>query len=91
MLFFLELVCFSIVLYIFNVMIGISRVGEVFAHQLDALMVDHDHCFDGPFAAVSSVDDSLTPFLVQKNSNSAFVVVFSSTYENGFVMCLQKF
>ena len=54
--------------------------GEVYAHQLDALMVDHDHCCDGPFDDVFSIGDSLTPFLVQQNFNPVFVLVFSCSH-----------
>ena len=74
-----------------NVTVGIPRVGKVFAHQLDILMVDHNRRCDGPFVDVFSIGDFLSPFLVQHNSNSVFVVVFSCTHEHVFVMCLQKF
>ena len=66
--------------------IGFS-IFTVFQVSSLALMVDHDHFCSGPFADVFSVDDSLTPFLVQQNSNSVFVDVFSCISNNIAAFC----
>ena len=60
-------------------------------YQLGALMVDHNRCFDVPFADVLSIDDFLSPLLVRLNLSSVFVVVFSYSHEDVFVMCLPDF
>ena len=48
-----------------NVMVSIHRAEKVHAHQLDAMMVDHDLCCNVPCVDVFSAIDSLSPFLVQ--------------------------
>ena len=58
-------------------MVRISRVEEVHTHQFDALAVNHDRGGDGPLVDVFSIYNSLPPLLVQHNSNTVFVVVFS--------------
>ena len=64
----------------FDVMVRISRVGEVHTHH-DALAVYFDRGGDGPFVDVLSINNSLPPLLVQHNSNTVFVVVFSCSHE----------
>ena len=66
----------------FDVVVRISRVGEVHTHQFDALVVIHDCCSDGPLVDVLH--------LVQHNANSVFVV-FSCSHENVCLVCLTKF
>ena len=39
-----------------NVMVSVLRVEKVHAHQLDAIMVDHDRWCNGPFVDVFSVN-----------------------------------
>ena len=58
----------------------ISRVGAVHAHQFDALVVDHDCGGDGTFVDVFSDNDYLPPLLVQHDSNAVFVVISSCTH-----------
>ena len=70
-----------------DVVVRISRVGEVHTHQFDALAVYHDRGGDGPFVDVLSIDNSLPPLLIQHNSNTVFVVVFTCFHEYVFVMC----
>ena len=53
-------VCFSVC-----TVVRISRVGEVYTHQFDALAVDQDCGGDGTFDDVFSVNYSLLPLLVQ--------------------------
>ena len=72
-------------------MVRISRVEEVHTHQLDAFAVYHDRGGDGPFVDVFSINGSVLPFLVQHNSNTVFVVVFSCSHKNVFVVCLPDF
>ena len=71
-----------------DIMVRISRVGEVHTHQFDALVVDHDCGGDDTFVDVFSVNYSLPPLLVQHDTNAVFVVVSSCTHEYVFVMCL---
>ena len=40
-----------------DVVVRVSRVGEVHTHQFDTLVVHHDCRSDGPFADVLGVDD----------------------------------
>ena len=61
--------------HLLDVMVRITRVGEVHTRQLDALAVYHDRGGDGPFVDVFSINNSLPPLLVQHNSNTVFVVV----------------
>ena len=75
----------------FEVMVRKSRVGEEHTHQFDALAVYHDRGGDGPFVDVFSINNYLPPLLVQHNSNTVFVVVFSCSREYAFVMCLPDF
>ena len=56
--------------HFFDVVVRVSRVGEVHTHQFDALVVDHDCRSDGPFAYVLGVDDFLSTFRVQHNANN---------------------
>ena len=51
--------------HFFDVVVRISRVGEVYAHQFDTLVDNHDRGSDGPFVDVFGVDDFLSPLLVQ--------------------------
>ena len=74
-----------------DVMVRMSRVREVHTHQFDALAVYHDRGGDGPFVDVLGVNNSLPPLLVQHTSNAVFVVVFSCSHENVFVICLPDF
>ena len=74
-----------------NVMVRIPRVGGVHTHQFDVLSLNHDRGSDGTFVDVFGVDDSLPPPFVQHKSDSVFVVVFSRSHENVFVMCLPYF
>ena len=62
-------------------------------HQFDVLSVNHDRGSDDTFVDVFGVgvDDSLSPSFVQHNSDSVFVVEFSRSHENVFVMCLPYF
>ena len=60
-------------------------------HQLDVLTVHQDRGSDGTFVDVLGVDDSFPPPFVQHNSNSVFVVVFSSSHEDVLMMCLPYF
>ena len=76
--------CFSIALYIFNVVVCKSRVG-------DALVVYHDRGSDNPFVDVFGFDNLLPPLPVQHNSNSVFVVVFSCSHESVFWVRLPNF
>ena len=68
--------------HFFDVMFRISRVGEI---------LYHDRGGDGPFVDVFSIKNSLPPLLVQRDSNTVIVVVFSSSHEYVFVMCLPDF
>ena len=77
--------------HFFDVVVRISRVGEVLTHQFDALVVYHDRCSDGPFVDVLGVDIFLPLLPVQHNSHSVFVVVFSCSHEYVFLVCLPKF
>ena len=43
----------------FDVVVRISRVGELNAHQFDAMVVYHDRGSDGPFVDVFGVDNFL--------------------------------
>ena len=72
-------------------MVRISRMGEIQTNQFDALAVYHDRGGDGPLVDVFSINDSLLPHLVQLNSNTVFLVVFSCSHEYVFVMCLPDF
>ena len=54
---------------------------KVHTHQLDVMSVHQDRGSDGTFVDVLSVDDSLPPPFVQHNSDSVFVVEFSSSHE----------
>ena len=74
--------------HLLDVMVRISRVGELHTHQFDALAVDHDCGGDGTFVDVFSVSNSLPPLLVQHDSNAVFVVISSCPREYVFVMCL---
>ena len=67
------------------------RVGQVHTHQVDALAVYHDRDGDGPFVDVFSANHSLPPLLVQHNSSTVFVVVFSRSHEFVFAMHLPDF
>ena len=67
--------------HFFDVVVRISRVGEVHTHQFDALVVYHDRCIDDPFVDLLGVDDFLSPLLVQHDANSVFVVVLSCFHE----------
>ena len=49
----------------FDVVFRISRVGEIYTHQFDALAVDHDCGGDGTLLDVFCVNYSLFPLLVQ--------------------------
>ena len=71
-----------------DVVVRISRAGEVNAHQFDALVVYHDRCSVGPFVDVLRVDNFLSPLLVQHDSNSVFVVTFSCSHEYVFLTYL---
>ena len=64
---------------------------KVHTHQLDVLTVHQDRGCDGTFVDVLSVDDSFPPPFVQHYSDSVFVVVFSSSHEDVFMMCLPYF
>ena len=77
--------------HFFRCEVSISRVVEVHTHQFDALAVYHDRGGDGPFVDVLSVKNSLPPLLVQHDSNTVFVVVFSCHHEYVFVICLPDF
>ena len=77
--------------HFFDVLVRIHRVEEVHTHQFDALAVYHDRGGDGPFVDVFGINNFLPPFLVQHNSNTLFVVVFSCSHEYVFVMCLTDF
>ena len=59
-----------------DVVICISRVGEAYTHQFDALAVDHGCGGDDTLVDVCSVNYSLFPLLVQKDTNAVFVVIF---------------
>ena len=72
-----------------DVVIRIFRVWEVHTHQFDVLTVYQDRGNDGTLVDVLSVNNSFPPPFVQHNSDSVFVVVFSSSHEDVFVMCLQ--
>ena len=74
-----------------DVVVRISRVGEVCTHQFDALAVYHDRGGDGTFIDVFSINNSLPPLLVQHDSNAVFVVVVSCSHENVFIMCVPHF
>ena len=65
--------------------VRIFRVGKVHTH--DVLTVHQDRGSDGTFVDVLSVDDSFPPPFVQHNSDCVFVVVFSSSHEDVFMMC----
>ena len=81
--------CFSIVLYIVSMWwSAYFELGKVHTHQFDVLSVHQDRGSDGTFVDVLSVDDSLPPPFVQHYSDSVFVVEFSRSRENVFMMCL---
>ena len=66
--------------------VRILRVWEVHTHQVNATAVDHDRCFDAALIDVVGVDNSFPPPSVQHDSNSVFVLVFSSTHEDVVMM-----
>ena len=72
-----------------DVMVRISRVGDVNAHQFDPLVVYHGRCSDGPFVGVLGVDHFLPPHPVQHDSNSVFVVICPCSHECVFLVCSQ--
>ena len=57
-------------------------------HQIDVLTVDQDRGLDGTLVDAFGVNNSFTPPFVQHDPNSMFVIVFSSSREDVFVMCL---
>ena len=73
--------------HLFDVVVRVLRVWEIHAHQFNTTSVDHDRCFDGALTDVIGVDNSFPPPSVQHDSNSVFVLVFSSTHEDVVVMC----
>ena len=75
--------CFE---HLLKVVIRTFRVVKVHTHQFDALAVYHDRGGDGPFVDALNVNDYFSPPFVQHNSNTAFVIVFSSSHEDVFVM-----
>ena len=83
--------CFLIVLYIFSKVVIRIFEWKVHTHQLDVLTVHQDRGSDVAFVDVLIVDDSFPPPFVQHNSNSVFVVVFSSSHEDVFKMCFLLF
>ena len=62
-------------------------LGEVHAHQHFSLVVVCNQCYNGTFADVFCQQD-LSPSLVQWDSNSMFVLEFSSFHENVLLVCL---
>ena len=77
--------------HLLNVVVRILRVWKVRTHQFDVLTVHQDRGGDGTFVDTLCVDDSLPPPFVQHYSDSVFVVEFSRSHENVFVMCLPYF
>ena len=72
--------------HLLNVVIRIFRVGKVHTHQLDVLTVYQDRGGDGTLVDVLSVNDPFSPPFVQHNPNPVFIIVFSSSHEDVFVM-----
>ena len=67
-----------------NVVVRISRVGEVHTHQFDALVVYRDRGSEGPFIDVFSINKFVPPLPVQHNSNTVFVIIFFKNLQERF-------
>ena len=74
-----------------NVMVSIPRAVKVPAHQLDAMMVDHDRCCGGPFVDVLSVIDSFCASSCSVGFQTLFVLVSSCSHEDVILMRLPNF
>ena len=74
--------------HLLNVVTRKFRVWEVHTHQFDVLAVYQDRGSDGTFIDALNVNNSFPPPFVQNDSNPVFVVLFSSSHEDVFVMCL---
>ena len=74
--------------HLLDVVIRIFRVWVVHTHQIDVLTVDQDRGLDGTLVDVLGVNNSFSPPFVQHDPNSMFVIVFSSSHEDVFVLRL---
>ena len=74
-----------------DVMVRISRVGEVHTHQFDALAVDHDCGGDGTFVDVFSSKILCLRFLFSMIPRPCFLSYFPAPMNIVFMMCLQYF
>ena len=71
-------------------MVRIPRVGEAYTHQQYMLFVDRDRRSYGAFAVVVCPIDTFSPLLVHQNSNSVFVLEFSSSHEYVCPCCVSQ-
>ena len=68
-------------------MICIFRVWQVHTHQFDVLTLNQDRGSNDTLVDVLDVNNSFPPYFVQYDSNTVFVIVFSSSHEDVFVTC----
>ena len=74
--------------HLLDVVIRIFREREAHTHQIDVLTVDQDRGLDGTLVDVLGVNDSFSPPFVQHDPNPMFVVIFSRSHEDVFVLRL---